>query len=52
MFVSKHYHLQEILFGKIVFEDDFHKIKKLNDDIHHDHDFNDGKIYKISNVYV
>jgi hypothetical protein len=36
MFVSKHYHLQEILFGKIVFEDDFHKIKKLNDDIHHD----------------
>ena len=37
-----HYHVQESLFGEIVFDDDFHKIKKLNDDIndyddHHHH---------------
>jgi hypothetical protein len=50
MFMSKHYHLQKIFFGEIVFEDDFHKIKKLHDDIHDDDDFNNGKIYKISHI--
>ena len=33
IFMSKHYDLQKSLFGEIVFDDDFHKIKKLNDDI-------------------
>jgi hypothetical protein len=49
MFMSKHYYLQKSLFGEIVFDDDFHKIKKINDDINDDDDdFNNGKIYKIS----
>jgi hypothetical protein len=47
--MSKHYYLQKSLFGEIVFDDDFHKIKKINDDINDDDDdFNNGKIYKIS----
>jgi|688.fasta_scaffold2342008_1 hypothetical protein len=44
MFMSKHYDLQQSLFGEIVF-DDFDKIKKLNHDINDD-DFNNGKTYK------
>jgi hypothetical protein len=46
--MSKNYHLQKSLFGEIVFDDNFHKIKTTpgrNDD-----DFNNAKIYKIYNV--
>ena len=51
MFMSKHYDLQKSLFGEnIFFDDDFDKIKKINDDINDDDDddFNNGKIYKTS----
>ena len=50
LFMSKQYELQTSLFGEIVFDDDFDKIKKINDDINDDDDddFNNGKIYKIS----
>jgi hypothetical protein len=47
MFMSKHQDLQKILFGEIVFDNDFHKIKKIHDDVKDDDDFNNGKIYKI-----
>jgi hypothetical protein len=49
LFMSKHYHLQKSLFGEIVFDDDFHRIKTTpgrNDD----DDINNAKIYKICNV--
>ena len=47
MFISKHQDLQKILFGEIVFDNDFHKIKKIHDDVKDDDDFNNGKIYKM-----
>ena len=50
MFMSEHNRQQKSLFGEIVFDDDFHKFKKLNDDINDDDDRNNGNIYKISNV--
>jgi hypothetical protein len=28
VFMSTRYHLQNLVFGEIVFDDDFHKIKK------------------------
>ncbi len=45
--MSKHQYLQKILFGEIVFDDDFGKIKKIQDAVKDNDDFNNGKIYKI-----
>ncbi len=36
-----------MLFSEIVFDKDFHKIKKIHDDVKDDDDFNNGKIYKV-----
>ena len=47
--MSKHQDLQKIIFGEIVFDNDFYKIKKIHDDIYDDDDFNNDKIYKIYN---
>ena len=44
MFMSKHQDLQKILFGEIVFDNDFRKIKKTQDDAKDNDDFNNGKI--------
>ncbi len=33
MFMSKHQNLQKILFGEIVFDNDFRKIRKIQDDV-------------------
>ena len=49
--MSKHYDLQKSLFGEIVFDDDFHKIKRIRDCTSDDNDdFNNVKIYKMYNV--
>ena len=45
--MSKHQDLQKILFGEIVFDNDFRKIKTKQDDVKDDDDFNNGNIYKI-----
>jgi hypothetical protein len=50
MFVSKHYGLQKSLFGEIVFDDDFHKIKTTPGRMNDDDDFNNAKTCKIYNV--
>ena len=51
MFMSKHYDLQKSVFGEIVFDDDFHKIKRIRDCTSDDNDdFNNVKIYKMYNV--
>ena len=51
MFMSKHYDLQKSVFGEIVFDDDFHKIKRIRDCTSDDNDdFNNAKIYKMYNV--
>jgi hypothetical protein len=51
MLMSKHYHLQKSLFGEIVFDHNFHKIKPLHGDINDDDDdFNNANIYTISNI--
>ena len=50
MVVSKHYDLQKSLFGEIVFDNDFHKIKTPPGRMNDDGDFNNTKIYKIYNV--
>ncbi len=47
LFRSKHQNLQKILFGELVFDNDFHKIKKIHDDVQEDDDYNNGKIHKI-----
>ena len=51
MFMSKHQDLQKILFGHIVFDNDFRKIKKIQDDVKDDDDFDNGKIHKIYKRY-
>jgi hypothetical protein len=45
--MSKHQDLQKILFGEIVFDNDFRKIKKIQDDVKDNDNFDDGNIYKI-----
>jgi hypothetical protein len=40
--IVNHHDLQKILFGEVVFDDDFYKIAKLQND-----DFKNAKIYKI-----
>jgi hypothetical protein len=50
MFMSRHCDLQNTLFGGIVFDDDFHKIKRTSDRISDDDGFSNDKMYKISNV--
>jgi hypothetical protein len=47
MFSSKHHDLQKILFGEIVFKDDFCKILKLQNDVKQNDYFKNAKIYKI-----
>ena len=47
IFMSKHQDLQKKLFGEIVFHNDFHKIRKIQDDVKENDYFNDAKIYKI-----
>jgi hypothetical protein len=47
MVMSKHQDLQQILFGEIVFDNDFRKIKKIQDDVKNNDDFNYGQIYMI-----
>ena len=51
MFMSKHQDAQKILFGEIVFDNDFRKIKKIQDDVKDDDDFDNGKIHKIYKRY-
>ena len=45
--LSKHHDLQKILFGEIVFDDDFRKILELQNDVKENDDFKNAKIYKI-----
>jgi hypothetical protein len=45
MFMSRHHDLQKIFFGEIVFDNDFRKIKKIQDDVKDYDDFNNGKFY-------
>jgi len=45
--MSKHQDLQKVLLGEIVFVNNFHKIKKIHDDVKDDDDFKNGKTYKI-----
>ena len=47
--MSQHYDLQKSLFGEIVFDDDFHKIKKLNDDIN---DYDDDHHHLMIFLYM
>ena len=42
MFMSKHYGLQKSLFGEIVCDDDFHKIKTTPGRMNDDGDFNNA----------
>ena len=39
------------IFGEIVFDNDFRKIKKIQDDVKDDDDFDNGKIHKIYKRY-
>ena len=47
MFSSKHHDLQKISFGEIVFDDDFCKLLKLQNDVQENDDFTNAKICKI-----
>ena len=47
VFLSKHHDLEKKLFGEIVFDDDFCKIGKLQNDVKENDDFINAKIYKI-----
>ncbi len=47
--MSRHYDLQKIFFGEIVFDNDFHKSKALNGYIDDDDNFKNAKTYKIYN---
>ena len=47
--MSRHYDLQKIFFGEIVFDNDFHKSKALHGDIDDDDNFKNAKTYKICN---
>ena len=49
MFSSKHHDLQKILFGEIVFDDDFRTILKTQNDVDvkENDNFKNAKIYKI-----
>ena len=46
MFSSKHHDLQRILFGEIVFDDDFRKILKLQNDVKENDDFKKSGLMK------
>ena len=50
MFLSKHHDLQKTLFGEIVFDDNFRKILKLQNDVKENDDFKNAKIYKILKI--
>ena len=47
MLSSKYHYLQKIFFGEIVFDDDFCKIFKLQNDVKENDDFINAKICKI-----
>ena len=48
--MSKNYDFQKILLGEIVFDEEYNTLQQPPSRISDDDDFNDGKIYKISNV--
>jgi hypothetical protein len=48
--MSKHYDLQKILFGEIVFDDDFHEIITTPGRMNDDDDFDNAKIYMMYNI--
>jgi hypothetical protein len=51
--LSKYHDLQKVLFGEIVFDDDFCKILKLQYDAQENDDFKNAKIFKIyEDTYV
>jgi hypothetical protein len=51
MFLSQPYDLQKSLCDELVFDDEFHKIKRIRDCTSNDNDdFKNAKIYKIYNV--
>ena len=45
-----HYHVQESLFGEIVFDDDFHEIITTPGRMNDDDDFDNAKIYMMYNI--
>ena len=45
--MSKHHDLQRIFFVEILFDDDFRKILKVQNDVKENDDFQNAKIYKI-----
>jgi hypothetical protein len=49
--MSKHQDLQKILFGEIVFDNDFHKIRKMHEDVKDDDDFDNGKYKRYNNRF-
>jgi hypothetical protein len=50
MFMSKPFDFQKLLFGEIVFDEEYNEIQKKPDRISDDDNFNNCKINKISNV--
>ena len=45
--LSKYHDLQKVLFGEIVFDDDFCKVLKLQNDVKENDDFKNAKLFKI-----
>ena len=45
--LSKYHDNQKILFGEIVFDDDFCKVLKLQNDVKENDDFKNAKLFKI-----
>ena len=45
--MSKHQDFQKQLFGEFVFDNDFRKIKKIQEEVKENDDFNNAKTYKI-----
>ena len=52
MFMSKDHDLQKILFGEIVFDEDFRKILKLNHDVKEDDDFKNAKYIRFIKISI
>ena len=52
MFSSKHHDLQKILFGEIVFDDDFRKIVKMQNDVKENDDFKNTNIYRYLQLWL
>jgi hypothetical protein len=52
MFSSKHHDLQKILFGEIVFDDDFRKIVNIQNDVKENDDFKNTNIYRYLQLWL